>query len=53
MASTNKLCATKVNGLQCKLLAQRSSRHYGFAFDGNTWQKVILIWQKQPSNLIQ
>ena len=49
LLSKNKLCAAKVfkNGFQCKILPQRTPSH------GSTWQKVILIWQKQPSKLIQ
>ena len=31
----------------------RCCRHPGFVFDDNICQKVILIWWRQPSNLIQ
>ena len=36
-----------------KELFLRCSRHSGSASDGNTWQKVIFIWRKQPSKLIK
>ena len=36
-----------------KELLLRCCRYSGSSSDGSTWQKVIFIWRKQPSNLIQ
>ena len=36
-----------------KELLIRCCRHSGSASGGSTWHKVILIWRKQPSKLIQ
>ena len=55
----NEFCATTVfkmdfNVSYChKELLIRCCRHSGSASNGSTWQKVILIWRKQPSKLIQ
>ena len=36
-----------------KELLLRCCKNSGSASDGSSWQKVIFIWRKQPSNLIQ
>ena len=59
LSSKNKLCKTKVfkNDFQLssclKELLLRCCKHSGSAYDGNASQKVILLWRKQPSKLIQ
>ena len=56
----NEPCATNVfakNGFSvsyCRTeLLLRCRRHSGSSSDGTTWQKVILIWRRQPPKLIQ
>ena len=55
----NQPCATKFTKITFsvsyshKNLRIWSCRHSGSAFDGSTWQNVILIWRKQPSKLVQ
>ena len=60
LLSKNEFCATKFVAKMAfsvsychKELFLRCSRHSGSASDGNTWQKVIFIWRKQPSKLIK
>ena len=54
----NELCATKFSKMtfsvsyRHKELLIRCCRYSRYASDGSTWQKAILIWRKQPSNLI-
>ena len=35
-----------------KELLLRCCRHFGSAFNGSSWQKVILSWWKQPHNQV-
>ena len=55
----NEFCATAVFKMDFnvryyhKELLIRCCRHSGSASNGSTWQKVVLIWRKQPSKSIQ